>query len=151
MRLVVQRVSETSVSIDNRMVSKIMSGLLVFVAFERNDSDVEIDFLIKRLLVSGFFENNLGQLGSSVVDTQKEILVVSQFTLYGRLDKGRKPDFSRAMPPNQARILFDRFVSKLKAQYARVATGVFAANMQVSLVNDGPVTFILEKNNLINN
>lgn len=144
MRLVLQRVRQALVEIDGKIVGQIGPGLLVFVGVGKGDSEHDAVFLADRVLGLRIFEDAAGKMNLSVKDVQGEILVVSQFTLYGNTLKGRRPSFDAAAPPDQARVLYELFLQELHRSGLKIASGVFGARMKVSLVNDGPVTFIVE-------
>lgn len=143
MKLIVQRVSEASVEVDNKIVGKIEKGLMVLVGFGINDTQREADFLSKKLLKLRIFEDNDDRMNRSVLDVNGEVLLVPQFTLYASTKKNR-PSFHRALPPKEATKLFDYFCEKC-AEEIHVEKGEFGAHMNVSLLNNGPVTIILEK------
>ncbi len=145
MILVLQRVTAAAVRVGGAEVGAIGRGLLVLAAIERNDRASEVDWCAKKVAEVRMFSEDNGKMNLSVRDVGGGVLVVSQFTLAGNLKKGTRPSFSKAAPPDDARPLFERFVEKLKALGLVVATGVFRANMEVELVNDGPVTLILER------
>ncbi len=144
MRAVIQRVKESSVCVDNICVGHIGRGLLVLLGIARDDTEREIDWLIDKIINLRIFERQDGRFDESLVDVGGALLVVSQFTLYGDCAKGRRPSFSDAMPSSQAREMFEVFVDRAKQRVANVATGVFQAHMDVALVNDGPVTIIID-------
>ncbi len=144
MRLVLQRVKQASVEIESKVVGQIGPGLLVLVGVGKGDSERDVTFLADRLLGLRIFEDTAGKMNLSVRDVNGGILVVSQFTLYGSTLKGRRPGFDAAAPPDQARVLYELFLQELRRSGLKVESGIFGARMKVSLVNDGPVTFILE-------
>ncbi len=146
MKLLIQRVNRASVEVDNKIISEIRTGYCIFLGIKSDDTESDIDKVINRLLKIGLFEGEeeKGYFSKSITEVKAEILVVSQFTLCGNLRKGKKPSFTDAMKPQEAKILYDKFVEKLKEQYPKVQTGEFAAYMKVNLENDGPATFILE-------
>lgn len=150
MRVIIQRVQSSSVTIDGEIIGKIGKGLNLLVGIADTDTDTELDWMVRKCLELRLFpgEADRNRWDKSVLDIQGEILVVSQFTLYGDCRKGRRPSFSQSASPAIAEVLFDRFVDKLKQSGLSVATGQFGAMMQVNIHNDGPVTLLLEKNNL---
>ena len=144
MKIVVQRVSRAAVRVEGREVGAIGRGLLLLVAVERDDNDAILDTLSDKVVHLRIFPDSAGRMNRSSLDEKAELLAVSQFTLAGRLDRGRRPSFENAAPAETAREWFGRFVEKLRASGLRVETGLFRALMEVELVNDGPVTFVLE-------
>lgn len=146
MKLVVQRVTKGSVTVDNKIVGKIDNGLLVFLGVSKDDTTEQADFLIDKMLNLRIFEDSEEKMNLSSLDINAELLIISQFTLYGDTKKGRRPNFSEAAPLDLAENLYNYFVENLKKVSAlKVETGIFRAYMQVEIHNDGPVTFILEK------
>jgi D-tyrosyl-tRNA(Tyr) deacylase len=139
-----QRVSKASVTVDGEVVGAIDRGLLVLIGVQRGDSEREADRLLERLLTYRVFADENGRMNRSLQDVQGGLLLVSQFTLAADTRSGTRPGFSPAAPPEEGRRLFDYIVSRAREQHSVVETGVFGANMQVALVNDGPVTFWLE-------
>ena len=139
-----QRVSTASVSVGRDLVGRIDRGLLIFVGIQRGDSELEADRLLERLLTYRVFADAEGRMNRSVQDVGGGVLLVSQFTLAADTRKGTRPGFSPAADPEIGRRLFEYMVSRARERHSTVETGVFGANMQVSLVNDGPVTFWLE-------
>lgn len=144
MRCLIQRVQNASVRVNDQVVGEIGPGLLVFAGLERDDAGASIQRMVERVLGYRVFSDENGRMNRSVVDHQGGLLVISQFTLAADTRKGMRPSFSSAAVPDQARRLFDDFVASLKARHSPVSQGVFGADMQVSLINDGPVTFLLE-------
>lgn len=144
MRIVLQRVKEASVLVNNKTVSHIRQGLCLLVGIEKGDTPNDAAFLAKKITELRIFSDEAGKMNLSVKDIGGEILAVSQFTLAGSLRKGRRPSFDNAELPEKANIIFDRFVDFIQNEEIRVGTGIFAALMEVHLVNDGPVTFILD-------
>ena len=144
MRLVIQRVTEARVEVDGRATGAIGRGLLVLVAVARSDTEQDADYLVEKLLGLRIFPDDAGKMNRSVVEAAGGVLVVSNFTLYGDCSKGRRPGFDLAAPPEQARALYEYFVTKLRSSAVPVETGIFQASMSVTLVNDGPVTLICE-------
>lgn len=139
-----QRVSEAKVAVDGRTVGAIGRGLLVLVGVERHDTEAQADRLLERLLGYRVFPDEDGRMNRSLTDIGGGLLLVSQFTLAADTAKGTRPGFSPAAPPDEGRRLFDYFVSIAKRAHHDVQTGEFGADMQVSLINDGPVTFWLQ-------
>lgn len=145
MKAVLQRVRGASVAIDGYVFSSIDSGMLILFCVEKEDSRDKLQWLVNKVLGLRIFPDENGKMNKSIVDIQGEILVVSQFTLAADCKKGTRPSFDNAGNPDIAHLLYDDFVKLLKDSGLVVKTGVFAANMQVSLINDGPVTFVLNK------
>ena len=145
MRAVVQRVKRASVTIGGCTQGAIGSGLCVFVGIAANDSSSHVDYLVDKICNLRIFPDAAGKMNLSVLDSAGAILAVSQFTLYGDARKGRRPAFVRAMEPKQAQSLYNLFVERLAATgVQKVQTGVFRADMEIELVNDGPVTILLD-------
>ena len=145
MKAVVQRVSRGSVAVDGEVVGRIGQGLVVLVAVREGDTEAEAAWLAKKIPHLRIFEDEAGHFNRSLIDVGGELLVVSQFTLYGDARKGRRPSFSHAADPAIAEPLIERFVEMLSAEGVHVETGVFRAMMQVEIHNDGPVTLIVER------
>lgn len=143
MKLVIQRVKEASVTIDNKLYSSVQKGLLVLFGVEKDDSEDMLEYYAQKLLKLRIFEDENGKMNKSVCDIGGEILVVSQFTLCSDCKKGTRPSFDNAKEPKTAKEYYEKFVKILKASGLNVKTGVFAAHMDVGLVNWGPVTIIL--------
>ena len=144
MKAVLQRVSRASVRVSGETIGQIGRGILALVAIEVDDTEALLDTLADKVVHLRLFPDDSGRMNRSALDEGTEILAVSQFTLAGNLERGRRPSFDRAAPPEAAQELFERFVTRLRASGLRVETGRFRALMEVELVNDGPVTFILE-------
>lgn len=144
MKGLIQRVTQASVVVNGDCVGEIHQGLLLLLGIEKNDTEDSANKLLKKVLAYRIFSDESGKMNLSVQQVAGGILVVSQFTLVADTKKGLRPGFSSAATPNQAQQLYDYFVVQLKTLHAPVATGIFSANMQVNLVNDGPVTFMLE-------
>lgn len=144
MRAVVQRVSEAAVEVDGREIARIGRGFLVLAGFGRDDDDARVDWMARKVASLRIFEDESGRMACGLESVEGEILVVSQFTLYGDVRKGARPGFDASAPPESARGHYERFVSALRAVHARVSTGDFRAHMRVSLVNDGPVTILID-------
>jgi len=145
---VIQRVSSASVSVDGAVVGRIGAGLLVFVGVAEGDGPVDLDYTASKIREMRIFADEQGRMNRSVVDTGGSVLVVSQFTLLGDVRKGRRPAFDAAAAPDAARSCYEDLVSRLKADGLPVETGVFQAHMDVTLVNDGPVSILLDSRRL---
>jgi len=143
-KAVVQRVSRAEVRVGREIVGRIGRGLLVLIAVEKGDSTSDLDWLSDKVLHMRVFEDGHGKMNLSALETRSEILVVSQFTLAGDLNRGRRPGFERAAPPEEAEPLYVAFVERLSRSSLNIQTGRFREFMDVELVNDGPVTLILE-------
>lgn len=145
MKALIQRVKEASVTIDGELYSKIGHGILIFLGVEKSDTKENSDKLAQKILTLRIFEDENEKMNFSVKDVNGEILVVSQFTLCGDCKKGTRPSFDNAAAPDMANKLYEDFVNNIKEAGIKVKTGKFRAMMDVSLVNDGPVTFMIEK------
>lgn len=144
MRAVIQRVAEARVSVGEEIVSGIGPGLCIFLGIAVNDSEKDAESLASKIGSLRIFADERGKMNRSVRETRGDLLVVSQFTLYGDCRKGNRPSFSAAAAPEPAKRLYDDFVQRLRQTGLKVATGEFRATMKIALVNDGPVTLILE-------
>jgi len=144
MRVVIQRVSEASVKVNKEIVGKIDSGLMLLVGIDENDEKPDADWLVQKILNLRIFGDDDGKLNLSVLDTKGEILCISQFTLIADYKKGNRPSFIKAAKPDLAVPLFDYFKNELKKSHLKVESGIFGADMKVSLINDGPVTIIMD-------
>jgi len=144
MKIVLQRVTEAEVRVDDRVVGRIGRGLCLFIGVEKGDSEADAEALARKAAELRVFPDAEGKMNLSAADVGGAVLAVSQFTLAGSTDKGRRPGFDRAEEPGRAAALFEHFVAAIKARGLDVATGVFRARMTVHIVNDGPVTFILD-------
>lgn len=144
MRMVVQRVSEACVKVDGETAGSIGKGLLVLLGVARGDAERDADFLAEKTAGLRIFPDDEGKMNRNVTEAGGAVLVVSQFTLYGDVRKGRRPSFDQAAPPEDAKRLYEYFVEALRARGLHVETGVFQAMMQVHLVNDGPVTILCD-------
>lgn len=148
MRVVLQRVSEASVTVDNQVTGKINQGFLLLVGIEGEDNLDDIEWLVRKILSLRVFGDDDGKMNLDISQVDGSILAVSQFTLHAKYKKGSRPSFIRAAHPDQATPLFDTFVYKMsQALGKKVETGIFGAHMDVSLVNDGPVTLVLDTKN----
>lgn len=149
MRIVIQRVREASVKINDKIVGEIQQGLLVLLGIEHVDSELDADYLIQKLIHLRIFGDEEGKMNLSVSDISGDLLIVSQFTLFADKKKGNRPSFIRSARPEQARPLYDYFLSQLNKLFCgKIENGVFGANMQVELINDGPVTIIIDSKDL---
>jgi D-aminoacyl-tRNA deacylase len=144
MKLVLQRVSEASVKVDGRTVGAISTGLVVLVGIAKFDSEADADYLSDKLLGLRIFPDEAGKMNRSIVDAGGSILAISQFTLYGDCRKGRRPSFDAAAPPDLALSIYNYFVDSLRRSPVPVETGTFQASMEVHLVNQGPVTILID-------
>jgi D-tyrosyl-tRNA(Tyr) deacylase len=143
-RIVLQRAKEARVKVESNIVGQIDHGLVLLVGFTDSDDEDDLRYLAEKVVHLRIFEDEEGKMNRSLLDVKGSILSVSQFTLYGDCRKGRRPNFMAAARPEKAAILYDRFNQLLKEYGVRVETGVFGAMMQVELINDGPVTILLE-------
>lgn len=144
MKLVIQRVKKASVKVEEEVVGSIEKGLLVLVGFQRGDTEKEIPWFAKKLVGLRIFPDQEGKMNLSIGEVEGSILIVSQFTLYADCSKGKRPSFIEAERGEEARQLYLSFVKEVKRLGAKVETGRFAAKMEVSLVNDGPITLVVQ-------
>ncbi|WP_304340796.1 D-aminoacyl-tRNA deacylase [Metaclostridioides mangenotii] len=144
MRSVVQRVSSSSVTVDGDVIGKIDKGLMVLLGVTHDDTSKDVDYMIDKILNLRIFEDEDDKMNLSLKDIGGELLVVSQFTLYGDCRKGRRPSFTNAAKPDLADKLYEEFIAKAKSHGLNVGTGQFGAHMMVDLTNDGPVTILLD-------
>jgi len=148
MRAVIQRVSEASVVIDGRINGQINQGLLILLGIEDSDNQSDIEWLTKKIVQLRIFSDEAGLMNKSILDIDGNVLLICQFTLYGQTKKGNRPSFIRASKPDIAIPLYERFTQELKIGLGKaIQTGIFGADMQVSLINDGPVTIIIDTKN----
>ena len=140
----VQRVKSASVSIDKKVYSKINQGMLILLGIHNNDNETDAEYLCKKIRNLRFFSDKNNKMNLSIIDIKKEILLVSQFTLYGRCDKGNRPSFIDSAPALKAKPLYNLLINQFKKYKISIQTGQFGENMQVALLNDGPVTLIIE-------
>lgn len=148
MRVVIQRVKNASVTIDNKLHSSIASGMLILIGVEDRDGEEDVDWLVKKVSQLRIFDDENGVMNSSIIDVAGEALVVSQFTLHASTKKGNRPSYIRASRPEHAIPMYELFCRRLSQAIGKeVATGVFGADMQVALVNDGPVTICIDSQN----
>lgn len=148
MRVVLQRVKEASVTVDGEVLSSIGTGLLALVGIEDGDTEADADHIAGKIAGLRIFPDDDGKMNLSCLDLGGEVLAISQFTLHGDARKGRRPSFVRAAAPDKARPLMDSLLEKIKAAGLRAGTGRFGAHMEVALVNDGPVTILLDSRKL---
>lgn len=149
MRVVVQRVLQASVTVDSAVTGAIGNGLLLLVAVSKTDTERDAEWIAHKCIHLRVFDDKDGKLNLSLLDVKGSLLIVSQFTLYGDCRKGMRPGYDRAAPPAEARRLYDYFVERVRASGVPVETGVFQAEMQVALVNDGPVTILIDSPSLV--
>lgn len=145
MKIVVQRVKHASVKVDNKIVGKINEGFLVLLGVTHEDTKEEADYLVKKLCNLRIFEDENEKMNLSLKDVNGELLIVSQFTLYADCSGGNRPSFTNSAKPDIANELYEYFVSECKKNINKVETGIFGAHMEVDLMNNGPVTIIIEK------
>lgn len=145
MRIVIQRTKKASVSVEGNLLSAIETGMMVLVGIEEEDNNEDIDYLVKKICNMRIFDDENGVMNLSVKDVDGEILAISQFTLHARTKKGNRPSYISAAKPNISIPLYEKFVSELSKELGKkVKTGKFGADMQVELINDGPVTIIMD-------
>lgn len=144
MRAVIQRIKGGQITVGEEVISTVGPGLCIFLAVHREDTEANVDYLTEKITRLRIFDDEQGKMNRSLLDTKGDLLIVSEFTLYGKCTQGNRPSFSDAAPPDQAQRLYDSFVHRLRYLGLRVSTGRFRAKMNVALVNDGPVTFILD-------
>ena len=147
MRVVLQRSKQASVSVNKKIVGEINNGLVILVGFTKGDTKEEIDYLANKIINLRIFDDDNSIMNKSLLDINGEVLSISQFTLYADTKSGRRPSYIKALNGNEAIKLYDEFNKCLKEKGIKVATGIFGSDMQVSLINDGPVTITLEKEN----
>ncbi len=145
MKVVVQKVLNASVVVNKEEVGKINSGLLIFVGFTHNDDISNIKYIVNKIVNLRVFEDSNNVMNLSALELNKELLVVSQFTLYADTSKGNRPSYINSLKHEEANVLYDLFVEELKKSNLKVETGIFRSDMKVSLINDGPTTIIIEK------
>mgnify|MGYP001239872772 FL=1 len=144
MRLLLQRVHSASVEVDGNLVSSINTGLLCYVGFSISDTEKDMDYIVDKTLSLRVFSNDEGKFDISVSDYPGEILLVSQFTLYADIKKGRRPSFTEAMGIEEAKAMFNNTVERFKQKGINISAGIFQANMDVKSINDGPVTIMID-------
>lgn len=144
MRVVIQRVSEASVKVDNQIVGEIGKGLMLLIGVDENDETADADWLVKKILDVRVFSDEEGKMNHSVKDINGEILCISQFTLISDYKKGNRPSYIKAAKPDKAIPLFEYFKDEIKKSGLKTESGIFGADMKVSLINDGPVTLVFD-------
>lgn len=148
MRGVVQRVKRASVSVDNKIIGEINHGILLLLGVEDTDEEKDLEYMCDKVPNLRIFEDENGKMNKSLIDVNGSILVISQFTLLGDARKGRRPSFTQAAVPEKAILMYESFISNMKAKEIYVQMGEFGADMQVELINDGPVTILLDSKKL---
>lgn len=143
MLIVLQRVLKASVNIDGSIYSSIENGFVALVGFQPDDNENDLSFMVRKILRIRIFDDENGALNQSISDINGDILLVPNFTLAADTTRGNRPGFSTAMPPNDAKVMFEKFVDDVSSLHASVSSGLFGADMQVSLINDGPITISL--------
>jgi len=144
MRVLVQRSKKSSVKVDNKVVGQISKGMVLFVGFTTGDSEENIDYMIQKILKLRIFDDDNNVMNRNILETNGEILSISQFTLYADTKKGNRPSYIKALNSKEASILYQKFNEKL-SKYIKVETGIFQSEMEVSITNDGPITIMLER------
>lgn len=145
MKIVIQRVKEAKVEVENKIVGKIQKGFLVLIGVTHKDTKEDADYLVKKLCNLRVFKDKNGKMNLGLKDVKGELLIVSQFTLYADCSNGNRPSFVEAAKPDKANELYEYFCSECKKNNIKVEKGIFGADMKVSLINDGPVTIVIEK------
>ncbi len=145
MKLVIQRVKNAKVEVEDKIISEIEKGFLVFIGITHEDNTEIADYLARKMCNLRIFEDEDNRMNKSIKDVEGELLIVSQFTLYANCKKGNRPSFTESMEPNKANELYEYFCGKSKQEGIKVKKGIFGADMQISLLNDGPVTIVLEE------
>lgn len=144
MRVLVQRSKKSSVKVDNKVVGQISKGMVLFVGFTAGDSEENIDYIIQKILKLRIFDDDNNVMNRNILETNGEILSISQFTLYADTKKGNRPSYIKALNSKEASILYQKFNEKL-SKYIKLETGIFQSEMEVSITNDGPITIMLER------
>ena len=144
MRVLVQRSKKSSVKVDNKVVGQISKGMILFVGFTAGDSEENIDYMIQKILKLRIFDDDNNVMNRNILETNGEVLSISQFTLYADTKKGNRPSYIKALNSKEASILYQKFNEKL-SKYIKVETGIFQSEMEISITNDGPITIMLER------
>lgn len=147
MRVAIQRVSQASVEVEGKIVGSIKNGLLLLVGVTGDDNDSDVDYMVKKILNLRIFTDENDKMNKSLLDNNFEILSISQFTLFANTSKGNRPSFIDAASPEHAKELYELFNQKIKDMNVKIETGIFAASMKVKLINEGPVTILLDSKN----
>lgn len=148
MRAVIQRVKKASVEVEGNTVGSIEEGLLVFLGVGQGDDNKDLEYMVDKVLGLRIFQDENDKMNLSLMDIEGELLVVSQFTLYGDVRKGRRPSFTESAHPDRAEGLYEEFITKVRSKGVKVEKGLFGADMDVNLINDGPVTILLDSNKI---
>lgn len=148
MRAIIQRVTKSNLYIDNKLYSSINKGMLVLLAIEKSDEYEDLEYIAKKTLGLRIFSDSEDKMNLSIKDIDGEIMIVSQFTLYGDARKGNRPSFTNSADPKKAEYFYEKFIDKIKENIKIVETGVFGADMQIEFVNDGPVTIQLDSSKI---
>lgn len=144
MRLLIQRVKMASVFVEDKIIANIAKGAVIFLGVKKEDNEEDIHYLVDRILNLRFFSDASGKFQFSVQDTQAELLVISQFTLYASCEKGRRPSFEDAASKEEAQLLYQQFLMQLKKKYTKIEAGQFQASMMIDMCQDGPVSIMLD-------
>ncbi|MCK5779566.1 MAG: D-tyrosyl-tRNA(Tyr) deacylase [Psychrilyobacter sp.] len=144
MRVVLQRVTRASVEVNEKVIGKIKNGLVVLLGIHDEDNMKELDWMVNKIIGLRIFEDENGKMNHSLIDIEGDLLIISQFTLYGNCEKGRRPGFTDAARPEKAIPMYEEFINKCRGLGVHVETGEFGADMKVDLLNDGPVTLIID-------
>lgn len=144
MRAVVQRVLEANVKVDGNIVGEINKGILVFLGVGEDDNNNDLEYMVEKILGLRIFEDENGKMNLSLMDVRGEILIISQFTLYGDVRKGKRPSFTSSAHPEIAENMYNQFIGKCREKGLKVEEGIFGADMKVGLINDGPVTILID-------
>lgn len=149
MRAVIQRVQHASVAVEGNVCGKISQGLMILLGISKDDKESDMKYIADKSLALRIFEDESGKMNKSVCDIGGELLIISQFTLYGDCRKGRRPSFDAAMNPKEAEKMYEKFVEYMRKSGLKTETGIFGADMKVELLNDGPVTLILDSTKIM--